>query len=318
MDIKKLQEPTLVIMAAGMGSRYGGLKQIDPVTDKGEIIMDFSLYDAMMAGFKKVVFVIKEEMEADFRALMDGGSGKHMDLAYAFQKIDDLPIDPATGAPFTVPEGREKPWGTGHAILACRDLVPGSFAVINADDYYGPGGFQLMYEFLSREGGTEDFCMIGYDLKNTITENGTVARGVCDVSKDGYLRHITERKAIRRVAEEDEAICFTEDDGATWMRIPEETPVSMNFWGYTQVMMEELADRFPAFLTQAQKEDPLKGEYLIPTVTDALIQEGKVDVTVLRSEDRWYGVTYKEDKESVVAALQSLKDKGLYPDQLWK
>ncbi len=307
--MEKTKEPTLIIMAAGMGSRYGGLKQIDPVTTEGEIIMDFSLYDAMMAGFKKVVFVIRENMEKDFRALMDDRCGKYMDITYAFQKLEDIPKG------YAVPEGREKPWGTGHAIRACRDAVDGPFAVINADDYYGPGAFHLMYDFLSSAEDEKHFCMVGFQLKNTITENGHVARGVCTVAEDGTLDHIVERTKIMRVNGD---ICFTEDDGANWNKLEEDTPVSMNFWGYTGLMMQELIDKFPAFLDKALAENPLKGEYQIPSVTDGLIKSGRADVKVLMSTDRWYGVTYKEDKPDVMAALQSMKDKGLYPDKLWK
>jgi len=305
-----MKEPTLIIMAAGMGSRYGGMKQIDAVTDQGEIIMDFSLYDAMMAGFKKVVFVIKEEMEEDFRKHMDERVGKHMETAYAIQRITDLPEG------FRVPEGREKPWGTGHAILCCKDLVPDSFAVINADDYYGPYGFQAVYNVLAgeREVGWSDYCMVGYHLKNTISDAGHVARGICDVSKDGYLRHIVERTRIMRVEGE---ICYSEDDGETWHSIPEDTPVSMNFWGYSRSFMDALEEGFPAFLKSAMKDNPMKAEYLIPTITGHLIHDGKVTVKVLPTPDKWYGMTYKEDKPIVAAALQSLKDKGLYPHNLW-
>ena len=308
MNITPIKEPTLIIMAAGMGSRYGGLKQIDPVTDKGEIIMDFYLFDAKRAGFKKVVFVIKEEMEEAFRALMDERVGKHMDVQYAFQKLDDLPDG------YAIPEGREKPWGTGHAILAARHLVDGNFAVINADDYYGPNGFKLMYDFLTRKAGPADFCMISYELCKTVTENGSVSRGVCNISKNGYLNHIVERTRIEHVGDK---ICYTEDDGESWTELAPHTPVSMNFWGYTHMMMEELESQFPAFLDEAMKENPMKGEYQIPKVTDGLIKSGQADVTVLQSADRWYGVTYKEDKQSVVEAMQAMKDSGLYPEVLW-
>lgn len=306
-----MKEPVLIIMAAGMGSRYGGLKQIDPITSEGEIIMDFSLYDAMMAGFKKVIFVIKEEMEEAFRELIEPRAGEYLDVEFAFQRIDDLP--PGYGV-----IGREKPWGTAHAVMSCRDLVDGPFVVINADDYYGPGAFHSIYEYLSKdiEGNTYDFAMVSYQLKNTITENGHVARGVCDVSKEGFLRHIVERTKIMRV---DGKIAYTENDGKTWTPLAEDTPVSMNFWGYSKGMMRELVDRFPAFLDRAAEEDNKeKAEYLIPEVTDQLIREGRATVTVLSSRDKWYGVTYKEDKEMVMASLQSLKDKGLYPEKLWK
>lgn len=306
-----MKTPVLVIMAAGMGSRFGGLKQIEPVSDKGEIILDFSLYDAVMAGFKKVIFVIKKENEEAFRELIDSRAGKYIDVEYAFQAIDDLPEG------YSVPEGREKPWGTGHAVLAARNLVDAPFAVINADDYYGPGAFQTMYSFLesAEDNDKYQFCMVGFQIENTLTENGYVSRGVCQLSDEGYLTDITERTKIQW---QDDKIVFTEDDGTTWQELPRGTSVSMNFWGFTSSMMKELEERFPAFLDKAVVENPMKGEYFLPGVVDQLIQEGKAEVKVLNSMDRWYGVTYKEDKESVVDALQSMKDKGEYPDVLWK
>lgn len=316
-----MNKPVLIIMAAGMGSRYGGLKQIDPVSDKGEIILDFSLYDAMMAGFEDVIFVIKEENEADFRAIIDERSGKHMNVHYAFQKLEDIPEG------YAVPEGREKPWGTCHAVMSARHLVNGPFAVINADDYYGPGAFQSMYDFLEKSAeeaakeeaaGTKpaqyEFCMIGYELKNTITENGHVSRGVCDVTDGGYLKDIVERTKIMR---RDGGIQYTED-GESWVTLPEDTVVSMNFWGFSKDMMTEMVARFPEFLDEALKTNPLKGEYFLPGVVDTLLKEEKTRVRVLRSRDKWYGVTYKEDKQTVMDALQAMKDKGLYPDVLWK
>jgi len=306
-----MKTPVLVIMAAGMGSRFGGLKQIEPVSDKGEIILDFSLYDAVMAGFKKVVFIIKEENEAAFRELIDSRAGKYIDVEYAFQKLDDLPDG------YAVPEGREKPWGTGHAVLAARKVVDGPFAVINADDYYGPGAFQTMYNFLEKaeDGEKYNYCMVGFQIENTLTENGYVSRGVCQLSEDSMLTDITERTKIQW---QDDKIVFTENDGETWEELPRGTFVSMNFWGFTASMMKEMEARFPAFLDKAMVENPMKGEYFLPGVVDQLIQEGKAEVKVLKSMDRWYGVTYKEDKESVVDALQSMKDKGEYPDVLFK
>ena len=306
-----MNKPVLVIMAAGMGSRYGGLKQIDPVSDKGEIILDFSLYDAMMAGFEKAIFIIKEENEEDFRALIDSKAGKHMEIEYTFQKLDDIPEG------FEVPEGRVKPWGTCHAVLSARKLIDGPFAVINADDYYGPGAFQTIYDYLKNAEDDEKYryCMVGYNLENTLTENGHVARGICSVSDKGILEDIVERTKIMR---RDGGIMFTEDDEKTWQPLKEGTTVSMNFWGFTKSFVDEMEARFPAFLDKAVKENPLKGEYFLPGVVDQLIKENKAEVKVLKSEDKWYGVTYKEDKEGVVAALQSMKDKGLYPDRLWK
>jgi len=306
-----MNKPTLVIMAAGMGSRFGGLKQIEPISKAGEIILDFSLYDALMAGFSKVIFIIKKENEEAFRALIDEKAGKHMEIAYAFQELDDLPEG------YSVPEGRVKPWGTSHAVLAARKLVDGPIAVINADDYYGPGAFQTIYNFLEKAEDTDkyQYCMVGYQVENTLTENGHVSRGVCETSEDGYLTKVTERTQIQW---HDDKIAYTEDGGDTWTELERGTMVSMNFWGFTPSMMKEMEARFPAFLDKAIEENPLKGEYFLPGVVDTLIQEGKASVKVLRSADRWYGVTYKEDKQSVVDALQAMKDKGEYPDVLWK
>lgn len=306
-----MKEPTLIIMAAGMGSRYGGLKQMDPITNEGEIILDFSLYDAMMAGFKRAIFVIKEEMEEDFRALIDERAGKYMQVEYAYQKLHDIPKG------YSIPQDREKPWGTAHAVLSARTLIDGPFAVINADDYYGPGGFQSTYDFLMNHKDKEkySYCMVGFQVKNTITENGHVARGVCDISQEGYLRQVTERTKIMRRSE---GISYTEDEGESWTVIPDDTIVSMNFWGFTSSMMKEMEERLPAFLDKALRENPLKGEFYLPVVVDALIKEGKAVVKVLPTEDKWHGVTYRADKEMVTAALQSMKDKGFYPGKLWK
>lgn len=306
-----MKKPILIIMAAGMGSRYGGLKQIDPISGQGEIILDFSLYDAHMAGFEKAVFIIKKENEADFRALIDEKAGKHMEVEYAFQQLDDIP------AGYTVPEGRVKPWGTCHAVLSARHLIEGPFAVINADDYYGPGAFVSIYDYLeqAQDDGKYRYCMVGYQLENTLTENGHVARGICQVSDKGYLEDIVERTKIMRRGG---AAAYTEDDGESWHELDEGTTVSMNFWGFTQSFVREMEARFPAFLDKALAENPLKGEYFLPGVVDQLIKEQKASVRVLTSHDKWYGVTYKEDKESVVDALQSMKDKGLYPEKLWK
>lgn len=305
------KEPILVIMAAGMGSRFGGLKQIEPISDKGEIILDFSLYDAFMAGFKKAIFVIKRENEEDFRKLIDNGAAKYMKVDYAFQQLNDLPDG------YRVPEGREKPWGTAHAVMAARHLADGPIAVINADDYYGPGVFQTIYDFLEGacDGEKYSYCMVGYDIENTLTENGFVSRGVCKTSEQGFLTEITERTKIQW---KDGEIVYTEDDGKTWKNLPKGTTVSMNFWGFTPSMMKEMEAGFPAALDKILAENPLKGEYFLPGVVDRLLREGKAEVKVLKSRDRWYGVTYKEDKESVVSALQSMKDKGEYPDKLWK
>lgn len=309
--MKNNEKPTLIIMAAGMGSRYGGLKQVDKITDSGEIILDFSLYDAMMAGFERAVFVIKEEHRELFREVVDERAGRFMEIEYAYQKLDDVPDG------VKIPEGREKPWGTGHAVLSCRGLVDGPFAVINADDYYGPSGFTAIYDYLTehKDGEKYSYCMVGYQLANTVTENGHVSRGVCDIDENGYLEKVTERTKIMK---RDQGIAYTEDDGETWVSLPEDTVVSMNFWGFSRSMMDELGKRFPEFFENVVAENPLKGEYYLPAAADRLVHDGKAQVKVLNSADRWYGVTYKEDKEDVKNALESMKDKGMYPDKLWK
>lgn len=309
------KQPVLVIMAAGMGSRFGGLKQIEPVSDKGELIIDFSLYDAVMAGFKKAIFVIKKENEDDFRRLLDDKAGKYIDIEYVYQELEDLPEG------YSVPEGRQKPWGTAHAVMAARKKVDGPFAVINSDDYYGPGAFQSMYDFLenAEDGERYNYCMVGYDIENTLTENGYVSRGVCEITEDGLLSSITERTKIQWQGEK---IVFEEEGGdgsePVLTELSRGTVVSMNFWGFTASMLFEMESGFPAFLDKALSENPMKGEYFLPGVVDRLIHENKAQVKVLRSRDRWYGVTYKEDKQSVVDALQSMKDKCEYPDVLWK
>lgn len=309
--MKSKEKPTLIIMAAGMGSRYGGLKQVDRITDTGEIIMDFSMYDAMMAGFERVVFVIKEEHRQLFEELAGNRAGKYLEVDYAYQRLEDIPSG------VQIPQGREKPWGTAHAVLSCRDLVKGPFAVINADDYYGPGAFNSVYEYLTENQDTDKFnyCMAGYKLENTVTENGHVARGVCEIDEKGYLKQVTERTKIMRI---EDSIAYTEDDGKSWTTLPENTIVSMNFWGFSQSMMSELEKGLEGFFETVVKENPLKGEYYLPSAADRLIKEGKARVKVLTSHDKWYGVTYKEDKEDVKNALESMKDKGFYPEKLWK
>ena len=305
-----MKKPVLVIMAAGMGSRYGGLKQIDPVDEQGHIIMDFSLFDAKRAGFEKVVFIIKKENEADFREAVGDRMAKHMEVSYVFQDLHNIPEG------FEVPEGRVKPWGTAHAVLSCIDEVDGPFAVINADDYYGKDAFQVIYDYLASHEDDDKYryTMVGYLLKNTVTDNGHVARGLCDTDERGELVKITERT---RIEKRDGGIAYSEDDGATWTKVPEDTLVSMNMWGFTRSILEEIRDRFPAFLEEGIVKNPMKCEYFLPAVVSDLLGEGKASVAVLSSKDKWYGVTYKEDKPVVMAAIQGLKDEGLYPEKLW-
>ncbi len=305
-----MKEPVLVVMAAGMGSRYGGLKQIDPVGSNGEIIVDFSLYDAYMAGFSEAIFIIKESMKDDISKIVENGAGRHMKISYAFQELNDLP------AGYGVPQGREKPWGTCHAVRAARHLIDGDFAVINADDYYGATAFSLIHEFLSSPHKDNEFCMAGYNIENTLSENGAVARGVCEVSSDSYLKKIDERTQICRLDNGD--IAYTIDNEKTWKKIETGTPVSMNFWGFTKAMLAEIENGFPAFLDKTLIENPDKGEYFLPLLIEDLLRQEKISVKVLNSKDKWYGVTYKNDRQGVVSALQSLKDAGFYPERLWK
>lgn len=307
-----MKKPVLVVMAAGMGSRYGGLKQIDPVDKEGHIIMDFSIYDAIRAGFRKVVFIIKKENEKDFRAAIGDRMSKIIEVSYVFQDLNNLPEG------YTVPEGRVKPWGTGHAILSCIDEVDGPFAVINADDYYGSHAFQMAYDFLASSEENDDtyqYMMVGYKLENTLTDNGHVARGVCVTNENGELVKINERTHIEK---KDGGVAYTEDEGQTWVEIPEGSTVSMNMWGFSKSILNELKDRFSKFLDENLDKNPLKCEYFLPFVVDELLVEKKATVKVLKSMDKWYGVTYKEDKPVVVTAIQKLKDGGLYPQKLWE
>ena len=302
-----MKQPVLVVMAAGMGSRYGGLKQIDPVDKEGHIIMDFSVYDAVKAGFKKVIFIIKKENEADFKAAIGDRLSKHLDVTYVFQDLKNLPEG------YEVPEGRVKPWGTGHAVLSCIDEIDGPFAVINADDYYGANAFRMAYDFLTQnqdEDSIYRYMMVGYKLENTLTENGHVARGVCVTDEEGHLQKIHERTHIER---HEGSVAYTEDEGKTWTALPQDSTVSMNMWGFSESILKELKARFPKFLEENLPVNPMKCEYFLPFVVDELLGENKATVKVLKSTDKWYGVTYKEDKPVVVAAIQRMKDEGLYP-----
>lgn len=305
-----MDKPVLVVMAAGMGSRYGGLKQLDPVGPHGELIIDYSIYDARRAGFETVIFVIKHEIEADFKTGIGDRLSRVMDVKYAFQEKTDLPEG------YTSPPDRIKPWGTAQAALAARRLINGPFAVINADDYYGPEGFQAVYDYLTShpDGDVYEYAMVGYLIKNTVTEHGHVARGVCTESADGYLSDIIERT---RIEKDGDHAKYTLDGGITWVNLPGNTPVSMNLWGFTRSFLTEAWARFPAFLDSALAENPTKAEYFLPSVVSTLIAESKARVKVLTSHDRWHGVTYQEDKPVVVDALRTLTDSGLYPGPLW-
>ena len=306
------KKPVLVVMAAGMGSRYGGLKQIDPVGNHGEAILDFSLFDACRAGFETAVIIIKEAIREDFMEMVGNRLERcPMEIRYAYQELDKIP------AHLSIPEGRTKPWGTCHAVLCAKEAIDGApFAVINADDYYGADAFRVAYEELSglEDDGKYHYCMVGYQLGNTVTDHGSVARGVCVADKNGYLATITERTRIEKF---DGGIHFTED-GETWTQLPEDTIVSMNLWGFTPSFLEEIEVRFPAFLENALKTNAAKVEYYLPFAVEELLKEGKADVKVLSSPDKWYGVTYAADKPLVVAALKEKTAEGLYPDGLWK
>ncbi len=306
-----MNKPVLVIMAAGMGSRYGGLKQMDPVDSEGHIIMDFSMFDAKRAGFDKVIFIIKREFEEDFREKVGKRIEKYMEVSYAFQEIGNIP------ASYEVPEGRVKPWGTAHAVLSCIDQIDGPFAVINADDYYGREAFQLIYDYLSAHEDDEKYryTMVGYLLGNTVTDNGHVSRGICETNMHGELVSVEERT---RIEKRGGGIAFTEDDGKTWTEVSGDAVVSMNMWGFTKSILHEIRDGFPAFLDKGLKSNPMKCEYYLPAVVSRLLEEGKATAAVLKSADKWYGITYKEDKPVVVAALQKMKDDGIYPKHLWE
>ena len=306
------KKPVLVVMAAGMGSRYGGLKQIDPVGSCGEAILDYSVYDAHEAGFETIVIIIKEAIKQDFMETVGARLAKApVEIRYAYQELDHLP------AGYTVPEGRTKPWGTSHAGLCAKEAVDGApFAVINADDYYGKSAFKTIFDALSQaqDGEKFDYCMVGYEVGKTVTENGSVARGVCYVNEEGYLTEVVERTRIEKY---DGGIHFTED-GENWVELTEDTIVSMNMWGFTPSFLEEIERGFAAFLDNAYKTNPLKGEYFLPFVVQTLLSAGQATVKVHTSPDKWYGVTYAADKPVIVAALQEKTREGLYPDGLWK
>lgn len=314
-----MKKPVLVIMAAGMGSRYGGLKQIDPVDEQGHIIMDFSVYDAHRAGFEEVVFIIKKENEQLFREAIGDRVSRIMKVHYVYQELLNIPEG------FEVPEGRVKPWGTGHAVLSAESVIDGPFAVINADDYYGAEAFDLIYKYLTgSETGSpaderpeaavspENYVMVGYLLKNTLTENGSVARGVCSTDAQGNLDTIIERTKVIRT---EDGAAYSEDDGASWIPVSPDSVVSMNMWGFPLSFMTELKERFPVFLKENLASNPLKCEYFLPFVVNDLMAEGKAQVKVLTTHDVWHGVTYAEDKQDVMEAMRQLKEQGVYPEK---
>lgn len=301
-----MREPVLAVMAAGMGSRFGGLKQITPVDERGHSIIDFSLYDARRSGFRKVVFIIKHAIEADFKRAVGRRMERYFDVRYVFQELDRLP------AGFSVPEGRTKPWGTAHAIACAAEAIDGPFAVLNADDYYGANAIRSVYDFLKAERRPNEHAMVGYLLRNTVTENGCVSRGVCTV-ENGFLRDVTERTRIEKRGDD---AAFTED-GETYIDLPGGAIVSMNLWGFQREILEQFTGRFPAFLAENLPQNPLKCEYYLPSVANAQLREGLGSIRVLPTDDVWHGVTYPGDLRSVVEAVKQMKEQKLYPDQLW-
>lgn len=303
-----MEKPVLVIMAAGMGSRYGGLKQIDAVDEQGHIIIDFSIFDAIKAGFQKVIFIIKKEIEADFKEVIGDRIAKIIEVEYVYQEINKVPEN------FVIPEGRVKPWGTGHAILCCKEKIQGPFAVINADDFYGREAFIKIYEFLNTVQKENLYTMVGYQLKNTLTEHGSVARGVCNVNEEGFLTEITERTKIEKFPE---CAKFYVSETDTWEEISFDSTVSMNLWGFQANIMKELEEEFTTFLAKEVPNNPEKSEFFLPTVVQHMIEKDKVQVEVLHSKDQWFGVTYKADKEVVLKEIAKLKEQGVYPTNLW-
>lgn len=304
-----MDAPTLVIMAAGMGSRYGGLKQIDPIDSYGNKIIDFSIYDAVRAGFKKVIFIIKKENLEDFKTCIGDIVKGHIEVEYVFQELTNIPEG------FSVPEGRVKPWGTAHAVLSCINSVNGPFAVINADDFYGKEAFEKIYDYLVSTQDDEKYryAMVGYKLINTLTENGSVSRGVCSTDENNFLTDIEEKTKIVKT---ENGAAYTDND-EDYIEIAKDTIVSMNMWGFTKSFLSELSDAFARFMEKDVDKNPMKAECYLPFVVDDLIKADKASVKVLTSSDKWFGVTYKEDKPFVVESIQALKDNGTYPEKLW-
>ena len=304
-------KPTLFLLAAGMGSRYGGLKQLDGLGPNGETIMDYSIYDAIKAGFGKLVFVIRKDFEDDFRKKIVSKYENHLPVEVVFQSLDKLPEG------FTVPEGREKPWGTNHAVMMGEDVIKEPFAVINCDDFYGRDSFQVMGKFLSElpEGSTGKYAMVGFRVGNTLSESGTVSRGVCATDASQYLQSVVERTKIER--KDDGIIRFLDDDGTTWTGLEENTPVSMNFWGFTPDYFAHSDEFFKDFLSLESTKTNLKAEFFIPLMVDKLIREQKATVKVLDTTSKWFGVTYPEDRPDTVAKIAKLIEEGVYPEKLF-
>ena len=306
------EKPVLVILAAGVGSRYGGLKQIDPVGENGELIMDYSIYDAIKAGFEKVVFIITKAIRDDFAEVIGDRISKYVATDYAYQDLNDLPKG------YALPEGRVKPWGTAQALLAAKPAVNGPFASINSDDFYGASAFRTIYDWLSRpraRDGKNHFAMVGYRIENTVSDFGSVARGICEADAGGHLTKIAERTLIEKSRF---GARFSEDKGETWNEIPAGTLVSMNYWGLHEGFFEAAERNFPPFLDENLPKNPLKCEYLLPSEIGTQLVNGICDVMVLESPDKWYGVTYREDRPGVIKAIEALHAAGVYPKPLWQ
>ncbi len=302
-----MQQPTLVIMAAGMGSRFGGLKQVTPVDEQGHFIIDFSLYDAWKAGFRRAVFIIKEEMHQDFKEKIGKRMEGHLQVEYVYQRLENIPKG------YSVPEGRVKPWGTAHAVACAADVIDGPFAVINSDDFYGQEAFKAIYNFLREDRPSNEHAMVGYLLRNTVTEHGYVSRGICQ-SEKGLLTKVIECTHIEKRGED---AVFTEN-GESYTHIPGDTIVSMNLWGFGKSMLHEVMEGFPAFLDKNLKSDPLKCEYFLPSVVNDIIKKETGNIRLLSTNEAWYGVTYMEDLMSVRDAVAAKKRAGIYPEGLWR
>lgn len=298
-------KPTLLVLAAGMGSRYGGLKQIDPIGPSNETIIDYSIHDAIEAGFGKIVFVIRESFEEEFKAIFNSKLTGKIEVDYVNQEIEKVPDG------ITFNKEREKPWGTGHAILMAKDCINEPFAVINADDYYGAEAFTTIADYLSNTITDQEYCMVGYQLANTISENGSVSRGVCETNENDHLTTVVERTHIEKL---EDGIAYKENE--QWVSLPADAIVSMNFWGFTPQLFEHLESQFVTFLKE--KGDQLKSEFFIPSVVANIIHDGKTKVKVLKSDAQWFGVTYREDKEKAIDAIGKLIEKGAYPSSLWE
>lgn len=303
-----MKDPILVVLAAGMGSRYGGLKQIDPIGPNGEIILELSAFDAIKAGFKKIVFIIKHEIEADFKEAIGNKLSQYCDVEYVFQDINKLPEG------CVVPEGRVKPWGTAHAIMCCKDVIDAPFAVINADDYYGQSAFKTLYEFLTTSTDDNEYAMVGYRLGNTVSEYGSVARGVCNYA-DGKLTNVRE---LTKIEVHGDKIEHTLDEGKTWEELAADSLVSMNMWGFKANVIDKFESRFMDFFKNEVPENTMKSEYFIPMEVGRMLRNNEVIVKMLSSNDKWYGVTYQEDKPMVKEGIAKLIEAGKYPQPLWK